>query len=126
MHDYIVNQLVYPHQFWQKAAATTLCLLFEKHTVRKLEKVFVEFLEVLPSVKDQIGRIITPEKDQWDSRLGVAFAFEFYIESDLYDTAVFKDLFEFLVPDGIGDENEIVRRGMYKATSSLISRVCLH
>lgn len=67
--------------------------------------------------------MITPERDQWDSRRGVATAFEFYIESDVYDVKLFESLIRFLVPDGIADLHDLVRQEMYKAASSLISRV---
>lgn len=67
--------------------------------------------------------MITPERSQWDSRRGVATAFEFYIDSELYDITLFETLFEFLVPDGIADEHDLVRQEMYKAASSLVSRV---
>lgn len=77
----------------------------------------------MPAVKDRVGRIITQERSQWEGRQGIAIALDFYIESDLYDDGLFEDLIQFLVPGGIADDHEVVRQAMYKAASSLISRV---
>ncbi|KAI6171348.1 TOG domain-containing protein [Aphelenchoides bicaudatus] len=122
MHNYVVDQLRYPYQFWQKATATTLCFLFQKQTIKDLDNLYNELLTILPAVTDKVGRVITPERDQWESRRGVANAFEFYIDSDLYDISLFESLLEFLVPDGVSDQHELVRNEMYKAASALISR----
>lgn len=78
----------------------------------------------MPAVKDKVGRVIEPERNQWPSRRGIAIALEFYIDSDLYDISLFEDLVKFLVPNAINDVHDLVRQAMYKAASSLISKVC--
>lgn len=56
MHDYIVDQLRYPYQFWQKATATTLCSLFRKNTIQSLDSLYNELLSV--SINPEINPTI--------------------------------------------------------------------
>lgn len=46
MHDYILEELKYPHQFWQKAASNSLSLLFTKQTIEKLSNTYNELQAV--------------------------------------------------------------------------------
>lgn len=49
MHDTVINEIKYPHQFWQKAVAATLCLLFKKQTTTKLASLDEE-LQIVSSI----------------------------------------------------------------------------
>ncbi|KAI6215267.1 hypothetical protein M3Y94_00365800 [Aphelenchoides besseyi] len=123
MHNEILTELGYPYEFWQIGAARTLCSLFNERSITELEGLYRKLCEIVPALKDQVGRIIMQERDQWAERRGVAIALQHYISSTYYDVALFEKLLQFLVPDGIADDSPIVRKVMYETASTLISMV---
>ncbi|KAI6201623.1 TOG domain-containing protein [Aphelenchoides besseyi] len=121
MHNEILTELGYPYEFWQVGAARTLCPLFNERSIIELEGLYRKLCEIVPALKDQVGRIIMQERDQWAERRGVAIALQHYISSTFYNVSLFEKLLQFLVPDGIADDSPIVRKVMYETASTLIS-----
>ncbi|CAD5221496.1 unnamed protein product [Bursaphelenchus xylophilus] len=120
-HDCLMEELKYPHDFWQQGAAECLKGLFSSDTIKKCHTLYDELLKIVPAVHDNVGRVIYPERDPWESRRGLACLLKHVADDECYDTKLFDEFFTFLVPKGISDPNEIVRKMMYESAAAIIS-----
>lgn len=103
----------------------TACLtpLFSLPTITKISSVYDELLKIVPAVHDNVGRVLTPERDPWDSRRGVAIFLKHVAETEAYDGKVFEPFFKFLVPKCLAEPRSVVRQIFYEVAAILVSHV---
>ncbi len=66
-----------------------------------------------PPVMDHLGRVVDQPVDHWEPRSGVGIALAKI--APMFDVAMVETVASFLVPGGLGDRNEEVRRNMLDA-----------
>ncbi|XP_043189397.1 eIF-2-alpha kinase activator GCN1-like isoform X4 [Amphibalanus amphitrite] len=120
----LLEDVVYPEECVQRAAASALASLVDGHrdqtapVLDRLLALYEDKLQMTPPVLDQFGRVVEESLDIWQPRVGVALALK-AIGPFCTDDLIAK-IMSFFVPTGLGDRAADVRNGMLSAALTCV------
>ncbi|XP_040564950.1 LOW QUALITY PROTEIN: stalled ribosome sensor GCN1 [Lepeophtheirus salmonis] len=123
----ILEDISHPSSCVRYSCALALASLLEKNVsnvqdvIGPLMEIYSSELKMTPPIKDSLGRIVTEPIDHWEARAGVAFAIGKI--APYFDQLMVQSVMSFLVPGGLSDRNEIVRKNML---DTAVTTVDLH
>merc|ERR1740131_818046 len=119
-----MEDVAHPVGVVREAAAEALAALLEANqqqtgaVLTQLLDRYQDKLEMAPPVMDSLGRIIEQAVDHWEPRSGIALALAKI--APYFSQFMVTQVVSFLVPQGLGDRSDVVRKHMLSAAVTTI------